>query len=319
MAGEESCLCTQGFTLFGILAAAYIVISHAWKVIRGLRSHVLSRWWRTDLTQYGRWAVVTGATDGIGKAYALELSKRGLDVVLISRTLEKLKRVASEIEKESGRKIKYIQADFTKGSNIYHMIQEELKSLEIGVLVNNVGMKISESAAKFLDAPNLEKMLENITNCNILSAVQMTRLVLPQMVQRQKGLIINISSEVGNRPYPMALMYSSSKVFVDFFSRGLHTEYKSQGITVQCVMPLLVSTEMTYKINTNIFVKSADDFAHEALNTVGYTERTSGCMSHSLQSYALDLLPDELLYLLLQSKSLEKRVNDISSSKNKEN
>ncbi|XP_077120387.1 17-beta-hydroxysteroid dehydrogenase type 3-like [Ranitomeya variabilis] len=319
MAGEESCLCTQGFTLFGILAAAYIIISHTWKVIRGLRSHVLSRLWRTDLTQYGRWAVVTGATDGIGKAYALQLAKRGLDVVLISRTLEKLKRVASEIEKESGRKIKYIQADFTKGSNIYHTIQEELKSLDIGVLVNNVGMKISETATKFLDTPNLEKMLENMINCNILSAVQMTRLVLPQMVQRQKGLIINISSEVGNRPYPMALMYSSSKVFVDFFSRGLHAEYKSQGITVQCVMPLLVSTEMTFKIKRNIFVKSADDFAHEALNTVGYTERTSGCMSHSLQSYALDLLPDELFYFVLQSKLVEKHYSDISSSKNKEN
>ncbi|XP_073506869.1 17-beta-hydroxysteroid dehydrogenase type 3-like isoform X2 [Phyllobates terribilis] len=280
MAGEESCLCTQGFALFGILAAAYIVISQTWKVIRGLRSHILSQWWRTDLTQYGRWAVVTGATDGIGKAYALELAKRGLDVVLISRTLEKLKRVAAEIEKESGRKIKYIQADFTNGSNIYHMIQEELKSLEIGVLVNNVGMKISESATKFLDAPNLEKMLENTINCNILSAVQ---------------------------------------VFVDFFSRGLHTEYKSKGITVQCVMPLLVSTEMTYKMKTNIFVKSADDFAHEALNTVGYTERTSGCMSHSLQSYALHLLPDKLLYLLLQSELMKKQFNDISRSKNKEN
>ncbi|CAJ0945012.1 unnamed protein product [Ranitomeya imitator] len=101
--------------------------------------------------------------------------------------------------------------------------------------INNVGMKISDSAAKFLDAPNLEKMLENIINCNILSAVQMTRLVLPQMVQRQKGLIINISSEAGNRPFPLALMYSSSKVFVDFFSRGLHAEYKSQGITVQVI------------------------------------------------------------------------------------
>ncbi|KAM4038188.1 very-long-chain 3-oxoacyl-CoA reductase-like isoform 3-T3 [Anomaloglossus baeobatrachus] len=264
--------------------------------------------------------VVTGATDGIGKAYALELAKRGLDVVLISRTLEKLKRVAAEIEKESGRKIKYIQADFTNGANIYHMIQEELKSLEIGILVNNVGMKISESPTKFLDAPNLDKMIENIINCNILSAVQMTRIVLPQMVQRKKGLIINISSEAGKRPYPMALMYSSSKVFVDFFSRGLHTEYKSKGITVQCVMPLLVSTDMTYKMKTNIFVKSSDEFAHDALNTVGYTERTSGCLTHSLQSYGVSLLSDELLHFVLQSKLVEKHFNDMTSKyKNKEN
>ncbi|XP_075713745.1 very-long-chain 3-oxoacyl-CoA reductase-like [Rhinoderma darwinii] len=320
MAGEESCLCTQGFTLFGILVAAYIVITHAWKAVCGIRNHVVSWWWRMNLTQYGRWAVVTGAADGIGKAYALELAKRGLDVVLISLTMEKLKRVAAEIEKESGRKIKYIQADFTGGSNIYHRIQEELKGLEIGVLVNNVGMKISELPCTFLDTPNLEKMLDSITNCNILSAVQMTRTVLPQMVQRKKGLIINISSEAGNRPYPMSLMYSSSKVFVDFFSRGLHTEYKSQGITVQCVMPLLVSTNMTYKIKPNIFVKSADAFAGEALNTVGYTQRTNGCLSHSLQSSALGLLSDDIFHFLLAEKSAEKYIKNLNSIyKNKDN
>ncbi|XP_066445425.1 very-long-chain 3-oxoacyl-CoA reductase-like [Eleutherodactylus coqui] len=313
MAGEEFCLGTEGFTLFGVLAASYIVITQAWRAIRGLRCHLLSRWWRTDVTQYGQWAVVTGATDGIGKAYALELAKRGMDVVLISRTMEKLERVAAEIEKESGCKIKCIQADFTNGSHIYRKVQEELKGLDIGVLVNNVGMKISEISSKFLDAPNLEKMLDSTINCNILSAVQMTRIVLPQMVQRKKGLVINISSETGNRPYPMALIYSASKVFVDFFSRGLHTEYKSQGITVQCVMPLFVSTDMTNKMKTNIFVKSADAFAREALNTVGYTERTSGCLSHSLQSYALNLVSDDLFHFVLLGKTLEKHFKNLSS------
>ncbi|XP_056428948.1 17-beta-hydroxysteroid dehydrogenase type 3-like [Hyla sarda] len=314
MAGEESCLCTQGFTLFGILAAAYIVITQAWKAICGLRNHLVSRCMRTDLTKYGRWAVVTGATDGIGKAYALELAKRGLNVVLISRTLEKLKRVAAEIEMETGRTIKYIQVDFTGGSNIYHKIQEELNGLDIGVLVNNVGMKISEVATKYLDAPNLEKMQESTINCNILSVVQMTRMVLPQMVQRKKGLVINLSSEVGNRPYPMAIIYSASKAFVDFFSRGLHAEYKSQGIIVQCVMPLFVSTDMTYKIKPNIFVKSADAFAWEALNTVGYTERTSGCLSHSIQSYALDLVPENLFNFLLTQNELTKQFNKLKDN-----
>ncbi|KAM3927516.1 17-beta-hydroxysteroid dehydrogenase type 3-like [Leptodactylus fuscus] len=317
---EENCLYTQGFTLLGILTAAYIVIRQTWRAVRGLRTHVLSQWWRTDLTKYGRWAVVTGATDGIGKAYALELAKRGLDIVLISRTLEKLKRVAAEIEKASGRKIKYIQADFTNGSNIYHTIQEELKGLEIGVLVNNVGMKLSDLPVKFLDTPNLEKMVESIINCNIMSAVQMTRIVLSQMVQRKKGLVINISSEAGRRPLPMALMYSASKVFVDYFSRGLDLEYKSKGITVQCVMPMFVSTEMTYNMNTNVFVKSADAFACEALNTVEYTERTSGCLSHTIQSYASSLLPDFLFYFILGLKSLEKYFVDLNTSyKNKAN
>ncbi|KAM3927533.1 17-beta-hydroxysteroid dehydrogenase type 3-like [Leptodactylus fuscus] len=317
---EENCLYTKGFTLLGILTAAYIVIRQTWRAVRGLRTHVLSQWWRTDLTKYGRWAVVTGATAGIGKAYALELAKRGLDIVLISRTLEKLKRVAAEIEKASGRKIKYIQADFTNGSNIYHTIQEELKGLEIGVLVNNVGMQITEVPSKFLDTPDLKKMVESIINCNIMSAVQMTRIVLSQMVQRKKGLIINISSVAGQRIMPLGLMYSASKVFVDYFSRGLDLEYRSKGITVQCVMPLLVSTDMTYNMNTNILVKSADAFACEALNTVEYTERTNGCLSHTIQNYVWSLMPDFLFYFILDSKSLKKHFEDLNSSyKNKQN
>ncbi|XP_063782677.1 very-long-chain 3-oxoacyl-CoA reductase-like isoform X2 [Pseudophryne corroboree] len=302
MWGEELCTWTQGFSLFGILVASYIVIKQTWKVICGLKTHILSRWWKTDLTQYGRWAVVTGATDGIGKGYAQELAKRGLDIVLISRTLEKLQKVAAEIEKEFGCKTRIIQLDFTKGSHIYQTIQAELKGLEIGILVNNVGMKQYDLPAKFLDVPDLDKM---------------TRIILPQMVQRKKGLIINLSSEAGNRPLPKGIIYSATKVFVDFFSRGLHVEYKKAGITVQSVMPLLVSTDMTYNMKPNIFIKTSRAYACEALNVVGYAQRTSGCLSHSLQSYVLSLIPDILLNTISSMNSLENNFKKLQNKHNK--
>ncbi|XP_063305524.1 very-long-chain 3-oxoacyl-CoA reductase-B-like [Pelobates fuscus] len=294
---------TQAFALLGKVVAIYLVVSQGWKLIRGIRNHILSGWFQTDLKRYGRWAVITGATDGIGKSYARELAKRGHDVVLISRTLEKLKNVASEIEQEFGRKTKIIQADFTRGSEMYQSIEDGLKGMEIGILVNNVGMSVSNPPKRFLDIPNINKATTDMINCNILSVLQMTRIILPQMVVRNKGLIINLSSEAGNRPIAMSFIYSASKAFVDFFSRGLHAEYQSKGITVQCVMPLFVSTPMTSRMKTNIFVKSADDFAREALNTVGYTNRTSGCLSHSLQSYALELLlPDPVFKAFLSMR-----------------
>uniref|UniRef100_A0A8C5MJH9 3-ketoacyl-CoA reductase n=1 Tax=Leptobrachium leishanense TaxID=445787 RepID=A0A8C5MJH9_9ANUR len=293
----------QAFNLFGIVVAFYIALLQGWKLLRGIRSYILAGWWRTNLKKYGSWAVVTGATDGIGKAYARELAKRGLDVVLISRTLEKLKRVAAEIEQEFGCKTKIIQADYTRGSEMYQSIVDNLKGMEIGILVNNVGMSGSFHPTRFLAFPNIDKVIMDTINCNMLSVVEMTRIVLPQMVERKKGLVINLSSEVGNRPYPMSIIYSSSKGFVDFFSRGLHAEYKSLGITVQCVMPLFVSTDMTHNLGTNIFVKSASDYARDALNTVGYTNRTSGCLSHALQSYAVALLlPDAVLEFVLSLK-----------------
>ncbi|XP_063786865.1 very-long-chain 3-oxoacyl-CoA reductase-B-like [Pseudophryne corroboree] len=281
------CLLSQGVHVLGVLALSYLVLKQSWKLLMGFWTHILSRWWRTDLRKYGGWAVVTGASDGIGKAYAEELARRGLNVVLISRTLKKLQSVAEGIELQTGRKTKIIQVDFTGGPEIYPKIEEGLKDMDIGILVNNVGILYSELECKILDVPDVDQSLNNIINCNILSVVHMTRLVLPQMVSRKKGLIINMSSGIGTHPYSLYTVYSATKAFMDFFSRGVHAEYKSDGITVQSVLPLLVSTPMNLSIEDTITVKKAEDFAREALNTVGYTTRTAGCLSHSIQSYAL--------------------------------
>ncbi|KAG8440154.1 hypothetical protein GDO86_006089 [Hymenochirus boettgeri] len=247
-----------------------------------------------------------------------QLARRGLDVVLISRSLEKLKTVATDIEQEFGCYTKIIQTDFTGGSEIYEPINDALKGLDIGILVNNVGIKVPDHPARFLDVPDISKVIENMANCNMLSVMQMTRLVLPHMLKKKKGVIINLSSEVGKRPYPMTLLYSITKAFVDFFSRGLHLEYKSRGIIVQSVMPLLVSTNLSQNKKPNIFIKTPEAFVCDALNTVAYTQRTSGCLSHSLQSYALDLLlPDILLYTLVSLKSQEDCYKSIDCKKEK--
>ncbi|XP_073479096.1 very-long-chain 3-oxoacyl-CoA reductase-like [Aquarana catesbeiana] len=282
----------QGLTLLGFLALGYLVLKHTFKLLMGFRVHILSQWWRKDLRKYGGWAVVTGATDGIGKSYAKELAKMGFNVVLISRTLEKLKNVAAEIEKQSGCKAKIIQADFTGGAEIYPNIEEGLKDLDIGILVNNVGMAHEESS-EFFSSDDIGKDITDMMNCNVMSMLHMTRILLPRMLERKKGLIINISSEAGTRPYPRITLYSATKVFVDFFSRSLNIDYQPKGVTVQCVMPLLVSTNMNKNMKRNLLVKTSDDFAREALNTAGLTSRTSGCLSHSIQSFLLDLFLTE--------------------------
>ncbi|XP_044130955.1 very-long-chain 3-oxoacyl-CoA reductase-B-like isoform X1 [Bufo gargarizans] len=289
-------LIPQGLNLLGHLALTYIILKQVWKLLKGFRVHILSRVWSTDLKKYGGWAVVTGATDGIGKAYAEELAKRGFDVVLISRTLEKLKKVAAGIEQQTRRKTKIIQLDFTGGPEIYPKVEKELQNLDIGILVNNVGMTYNTTPVSFLGVPDVNQRLTAIMNCNMMSTVQMTRIVLPKMIERKRGLIINLSSELGCHPYPLINIYSATKAFVDYFSRALNIEYKSKGITVQSVMPLMVSTNMTENVPTNILMKTAEDFAREALNTVGYAHRTSGCLSHSIQSYILNLIVSDYLF-----------------------
>ncbi|XP_056140328.1 hydroxysteroid (20-beta) dehydrogenase 2 [Lampris incognitus] len=280
-------------TAIGGLTVLFLLLKLAWRCWCGFRTFVLSEVWQVDLKTYGQWAVVTGATSGIGKAYAGELARRGLDVVLISRSKDKLQLVAEEIEAQYGRKTRIIQADFTGGHGIYPPIAARLHSLNIGVLVNNVGMAYSEDFAHFLDIPNSAETITQVINCNMLSVAQMTRLVLPHMVERGTGLIINISSEAGARPQPLLSLYSSTKVFVTYFSQCLHSEYKARGITVQCVAPSMVSTNMTNNRPVNCLVKNASDFAREALNTVGHSNHTCGCLSHALQNMALTvLLPD---------------------------
>ncbi|XP_041656520.1 hydroxysteroid (20-beta) dehydrogenase 2 [Cheilinus undulatus] len=281
------------------------VVFFAWKVWCGFREFVLSQFWQEDLRKFGQWAVVTGATSGIGKAYASELAQRGLDVVLVSRSADKLQATAKEIEESYGRKTRTIQVDFTDGHSIYPTIAKELQGLEIGILVNNVGMMYSDSVDYFLDVPDAEQRITEVINCNVLSVPHMTRLVLPDMIERGKGLIINISSLVGSRPHPLVALYSSSKSFVSFFSQCLHAEYQSKGITVQCVAPFMVSSNMTKHVENSFAVMPAPVFARRALNTVGLSSYTTGCLFHTLQSMVLRvLLPD---WLRLSSSFIKKQ------------
>uniref|UniRef100_A0A803SYV3 Hydroxysteroid 17-beta dehydrogenase 12 n=1 Tax=Anolis carolinensis TaxID=28377 RepID=A0A803SYV3_ANOCA len=200
------------FCLLGGAMALWMLLNISWVLWFKVRTHVLSEFRKgVDFSHYGTWAVVTGATTGIGKSYAHELAKKGLDIVLISRSMEKLKQVAAEIEELYGRNTRVIQADFTGGSEIYKSIEEALHGLEIGVLVNNVGMSYPKPS-EFLQFPNLKKFMNDLVNCNILSTLKMTEIILPQMVGRKKGIIINICSGSAWRPMPFASMYSASKV-----------------------------------------------------------------------------------------------------------
>ncbi|XP_070773385.1 hydroxysteroid (20-beta) dehydrogenase 2 [Enoplosus armatus] len=286
---------TDILAVFGGFTVVFHLLKLTWRCWCGFRQFVLSKFWQVDLRTYGQWAVVTGATSGIGKEYASELARRGLDVVLISRSNEKLQMVAKEIEDQHGRKTRTIQVDFTDGHRIYPTIAKELQGLEIGILVNNVGMTYSDHFAYFLEIPDAEQKITQVVNCNMLSIPQMTRLILPGMVERGTGLIINISSEVAIRPQPLLSLYSATKIFIIYFSQCLHAEYKPKGITVQCVAPFLVSTNMTHNMTVNCFVKNAAAFTREALNTVGHSSYTSGCLSHALQNMVLTaFLPDWL-------------------------
>ncbi|XP_071887173.1 17-beta-hydroxysteroid dehydrogenase type 3 isoform X2 [Anas platyrhynchos] len=215
------------------------------------------------------------------------LAKRGLNVVMISRTLEKLQRVAADIEQATGQKVKVIQADFTKNS-VYENIEKGLQGLEIGVLVNNVGMLHNPLPCRFLNAPDID---ENLVNCNIISATKMTQIILKQMEPRQKGLILNLSSGLGTFPCPLYTMYSASKAFICTFSKALQAEYRAKGIIIQVVAPYGVSTPMTMHQKPGLITKTAEEFVSESLDYVTFGDEIFGCLAHEILACVLRLIP----------------------------
>ncbi|XP_042225892.1 inactive hydroxysteroid dehydrogenase-like protein 1 [Homarus americanus] len=205
-------------SLVGIVCIGKVTLTAVWNLTSSFRVHVWSKLVPRNLKEeYGKWAVVTGATDGIGKGYVAALAKNGINIVLISRTHDKLVRVAREIREQYRIQTEIIQADFARGRPIYEDIGRHLVGKDIGILVNNVG--VAGSNPCFFEEVS-EDDIWALVNVNVASVPAMTKIVLPGMLARKKGAIINISSSAGVVPLPLFQLYSATKASITPWSTG---------------------------------------------------------------------------------------------------
>ncbi|XP_047446888.1 17-beta-hydroxysteroid dehydrogenase type 3 [Mugil cephalus] len=264
----------------------------------------------TFFTAMGEWAVVTGASEGIGRAYAHALAERGMNVVIMSRTKDKLDRVAKEIGNSTGQKVKVMVTDFIN-ENIFGEIEDQLKDLNIGVLVNNVGMLPSIFPCRFLESEELEKTITKVINCNVKTMVKMCKTILPGMETRGKGLILNISSGIASVPCPLYTLYGSSKVFVERFSQALQAEYRHRGVIIQAIAPFGVSTQMTCYQRTSTVTLSPEDFVKSSLQYIRAGDKTNGSICHTVLAWIMQSIPCKIL----QAECVLRRVQDFVKEK----
>lgn len=172
-----------------------------------------------DLRYYGSWGIVTGATDGIGKSFAYQLARAGLNIILVSRNSTKLKAVSKDIQIQfPDTEIKTIELDFTEddiGGGIAE-IEEVIEDLDVGILINNVG--ITYPNASFFHEVE-EKVWMNIVKVNVKGTTRVTRAVLPKMMKKNRGAIVNIGSgaAVIVPSHPLYAIYAATKAYVIIF------------------------------------------------------------------------------------------------------
>ncbi|KAH0427953.1 hypothetical protein CcaCcLH18_09312 [Colletotrichum camelliae] len=226
----------------------------------------------SNLRKYGKpgtWAVVTGASDGLGKEYAYQLASKGFNLVLVSRTQSKLETLALELEaKFSGKvQVKVLAMDYARDDSAdYDRLAQLIAGLDVGILVNNVGQSHS-IPVPFVETAREE--LQNIVTINCLGTLKTTQVVAPIMQKRKSGLILTMGSFAGWIPTPYLATYSGSKAFLQHWSSSLATELKSDGIDVQLVVSYLVTTAMSKVRKTSVAIPNPKNFVRAALGKVG--------------------------------------------------
>ncbi|KAF1870325.1 hypothetical protein Lal_00003531 [Lupinus albus] len=250
-----------------------------------------------NLKKYGSWALITGPTDGIGKGFAFQLAGKGLNLVLVGRSPDKLKLVSDSISAKFGKiKVVTVVVDFATGDLDSGMekIREAIEGLDVGVLVNNVG--ISYPYARFFHEVD-EELLRNLIKVNIEGTTKVTQVVLNGMLKRKKGAIVNIGSgaAIVIPSDPLYAVYAASKAYVDQFSRSLYVEYKKSGIDVQCQVPLYVATKMASIKRSSFFVPSTDGYAKAGVRWIGYEPRCTPYWPHTLLWALAYSLPESVV------------------------
>jgi len=273
--------------------------------------------------RYGSgWALVTGATDGIGKALATELAKAGFNVLLVSRTQSKLDEVASELKgKFPSVQVDTLAVDFASFSAdaqkaVVARVAAMKDSGGLCALVNNVGVGY-DYPMYFHEMPH--DVVASMLRVNCDSVAIMTHLCLPAMLERKgkakKGLVMNVASASGLGSLPLLAHYSATKAYVIRLTEGLAAEYPALDVNVQA--PYYVVSKLSKFKRASLTVPTPAAYVVLALDCVGYETVSNPHWAHSVMGVGLNqLLPTPISDAMLVSMHKAVRAKALSK-KNK--
>lgn len=245
-------------------------------------------------------ALITGASRGIGRSIAFQLAAKGFNLLLVARNDVQLEQLAKEIESKFKVKVDRLAIDLS-GENastaVYNWVKEN--NYPISALVNNAGYGLS---GKFETYPLKEHL--DMLRVNVGAVVELTYLLLPILKQQPKAYILNIASNAAYQAVPYLGLYAASKAFVLQFSRALHYELKNTHVTVTCVSPGTTDTDFANRANVGPkalraaekFNMSPEIVAKVAVNSMlkGKREEVVGFVN-KLGAFLVWLMPKKLV------------------------
>ncbi|KMQ64857.1 short-chain dehydrogenase [Chryseobacterium angstadtii] len=185
------------------------------------------------------YAVVTGASQGLGKAFAENLAGKNINVILVSLPGQHLKELSQRLEETYHIKAHYYEVDLSVNENVMKLTEWLNQSFEIHVLINNAGLG---GTKKFVDAS--PAYINTILQVNVAATSLITHQLLPNLLRQPKAYILNVSSMAAFSPIGFKTVYPASKTFIHSFSRGLHEELKDTNVFVSVVNPGAMKTNM---------------------------------------------------------------------------
>lgn len=248
--------------------------------------------------RYGNLAMVTGASSGIGKAFAETLAEEGMDLVIVARRESALNELATTLQTDHCIRVHCIPQDLTHADAAENLAAAlASRGLQVDLLINNAGVGTHGRFSE-LDLAKEQAMIQ--LNCQL--PVALVHKLLPSMLAQKRGGIVMLASVAGQMPVPYMATYSASKSFMRFFTESLWGELRGSGIDIVSVSPGDTATEFRQTADLNnkfpIPPRTAQNVVHTSLKALGKKTSVVDGLMNKLTAWWASWAPRKILILM---------------------